>query len=253
VPPEDAPPRLDVATSKEVLLARTMVELADTLVDNYDVVDLFILLAHRCVEVLEVDAAGIMLAGPAGDLRVMASSSEAMRLLELFEVQSEEGPCLDCYRSATEIVNSDLTDADSPWPRFAAEAVTAGFRSVHALPMRLRGTTLGALNLLQVNSHPLSESDVVYAQALADIATIGVLQHSAALEAQRVNEQLQNALTSRVAIEQAKGMVAEAANLAMAEAFGVLRTYARNRNRRLVDLAHDVVDGTVSTVVLISG
>src|SRR3984957_12707657 len=133
--------------AREATLARTLVELEDTLVADFDVVELLTLLVDRCVEVLEVGAAGLILAAPDGDLRVMASSSEAMRVLELFELQSEEGPCLDCYRTGQPVVNQNPAEVNGRWPRFAAEALAAGFQSVHALPMRLRGTVIGALNL----------------------------------------------------------------------------------------------------------
>ena len=176
--------------AREALLARTFVELADTLVDDFDVVELLTLLADRCVDVLDVGAAGLMLAAPDGDLRVMASSSEAMRLLELFELQSQEGPCLDCYRTGQPVVNQDLATVNGRWPRFAPEALAAGFHSVHALPMRLRGTVIGALNLFHIDPGEMRQADVDAAQALADVATIAILQHRAALEAQVVNEQL---------------------------------------------------------------
>jgi GAF domain-containing protein len=154
----------------QALFARTPVELADTLVADFDVVELLTRLADRCVDVLGVDAAGLMLAGPDGDLRVMASSSEAMRVLELFELQSKEGPCLDCYRSGQPVVNQDLAVVNPRWPRFALEAYGAGFRSVHALPMRLRATVIGALNLFHVEPGEMREGDVDAAQALADVA-----------------------------------------------------------------------------------
>src|SRR5688572_32904275 len=174
--------------TRESVLARTLVELADTLVDDFDVVELLTLLADRCVEVLDVEAAGIMLAAPDGALRVMASSSEAMRVLELFEIQAQEGPCLDSHRTGLPVVNQDLATVNGRWPRFAAEALAAGFRSVHALPMRLRGTVVGALNLFHVEPGEMHQADVDAAQALADVATIAVLQHRAALEAQRSEE-----------------------------------------------------------------
>ena len=119
---------------REALLARALVELADTLVADFDVVELLTLLADRCVEVLEVGAAGLMLAGPDAELRVMASSSEAIRVLELFELQSKEGPCLDCYLSGKPVVDQDLAGANGRWPRFAAEALAAGFHSVQRCP-----------------------------------------------------------------------------------------------------------------------
>jgi GAF domain-containing protein len=228
---------------REARLARTLVELADTLVADFDVVDLLTLLADRCVAVLDVTAAGLMLASPDGDLRVMASSSEAARLLAIFELQAQEGPCLDCYRTGQAVVNQDLATVDGRWPRFAAEALGAGFRSVHALPMRLRGAVIGALNLLHPEPGDLEEADIEAAQALADVATIAILQHRVTSAAQLVSEQLQVALNSRIVIEQAKGMVGERQGLNMEEAFSTLRNHARNHNLRLLDVAHDVIDG----------
>jgi GAF domain-containing protein len=235
---------------REALLARTLVELADTLVDDFDVVELLTLLADRCVEVLDVAAAGLMLVSPGGDLRVMASSSDAMRVLELFEQQSEEGPCPDCYRGGKPIVNQNLAVVDGRWPGFAPRALEAGFRSVHALPMRLRGLTIGALNLFRADEGQLEEADVLAAQAFADVATIAILQHRAAAEAQVVNEQLQHALNTRIVIEQAKGVVAEQAGFAMEQSFSLLRNHARNHNLRLVDVAQAVIDGTLATTSL---
>lgn len=231
--------------SRETMLAQTLVELADTLVADFDVVELLTLLTDRCVEVLDVDAAGLMLAAPDGELRVMASSSEAMRVLELFELQSQEGPCLDSHRTGQPVVNQDLTTLDSRWPRFAAEALAAGFQSVHALPMRLRGVVIGALNLFHAEPGAMAEEDVAAAQALADIATIAILQHRAASEAQVLNEQLSLALTSRVIIEQAKGWIAQREGLDMEQAFTRLRRHARNHNLRLADLARDIIEGTL--------
>ena len=235
---------------RQSLLARTLVELADTLVDDFDVVDLLTRLADRCVDVLDVGAAGLMLAAPDGQLRVMASSSETMRVLELFEIQAQEGPCLDCHRTGQPVVNQDLATVDGRWPRFAAEALHAGFRSVHALPMRLRGTVIGALNLFHVESGEMRQSDVDAAQALADVATIAILQHRATQEAQIINEQLTHALNSRIVIEQAKGMVGERLGLDMERSFRALRNHARNHNRRLAELANDVISGSVPASAL---
>jgi transcriptional regulator with GAF, ATPase, and Fis domain len=235
---------------REAILARTMVELADTLVDEFDVVELLTLVADRCVEVLGVSAAGLMLVAPEGDLRVMASSSDAMRLLELFELQAQEGPCLDCFRSGQPVANPDLGSGPVHWPRFSLEAIAAGFHSVQALPMRLRGTVIGALNLFDAKPGEMPPSDVAAAQALADIATIAVLQQGAAVEAQRINEQLNHALNSRVVIEQAKGVVAERQQLDMEQAFARLRTHARSHNLRLVDVAAGVIDGTIQATDL---
>jgi GAF domain-containing protein len=222
-----------------------LVELADTLVADFDVVELLTRLADRCVDVLDVGAAGLMVASPNGDLRVVASSSEEMRMLELFELQAQEGPCLDCFRSGEPVVNQDLAAVNGRWPRFVPEALARGFRSVHALPMRLRGTIIGALNLFHGDVGEMRPADLAAAQALADVATIGILQHRAAVEAQVVNGQLMLALNSRIVIEQAKGMVAERSGLNMEQAFTTLRNHARNHNLRLHDVAAEIIAGTL--------
>ena len=231
---------------KEALLVRTLVELADSLVDDFDVVELLSLLADRCVEVLGVSAAGVMLAAPEGDLRVVASSSEAMRVVELFELQSDEGPCLDCYRCGEAVLNEDLAAADGRWPRFAAVALDAGFRTVYALPMRLRGAVIGAINLFGTGEDPLTSEDVIAGQALADVATIAILQQRVASESRVLIDQLNTALTNRVVIEQAKGVLAERAELSMESAFEAMRHYARDRNLHLADVARGVVDRTLA-------
>lgn len=232
-------------TTTEGRLARTMVDLADSLVDDFDVVDLLTLLTDRCVDVLHVAAAGVMLLAAEGDLRVVASSSEEMRVLELFELQSEEGPCLDCYRTGEAVLNQHLIKVGGRWPRFGPVALDAGFRSVHAVPMRLRGVVIGALNLFRADEGEIE--DVLIAQALADIATIAILQQRAASQAHLVNEQLHHALNSRIVIEQAKGMLAERAGLDMEQAFSWLRDHARSHNQLLADVARAVIDGTLET------
>ena len=232
------------------LLVRTLVELADTLVDDFDVVELLTLLTDRCVEVLDVEAAGVMLVAPGGELRVVASSSDAMRVLELFELQSQEGPCPDCYRTGEPVLNADVAKIGGRWPSFGPVAWDAGFRSVHALPMRLRGTVIGALNLFGNHVAKVDEKTVLAGRALADVATIAILQQRAASEAQRLNEQLDHALNSRVVIEQAKGMLAERSGLDMAQAFSRLRGYARSHNLRLADVARAIVEGTLSAEML---
>ena len=233
------------APDREARLARTVVDLADTLVDDFDLVDLLTTLSDRCVEVLDIAAAGIMLVAPGGELRLMTASSEAMRVVELFELQSQEGPCLDAFRSGHPVVNQDLAVVNGRWPRFAAVAMREGFKAADALPMRLRRQVIGALNLFRSETGSLDSEDVVVAQALADIATIAILQHRTALEASVLNEQLNQALTSRIVLEQAKGIVAERERVDMAEAFAVLRGYARNHNVRLASVAAAVVDGTL--------
>jgi GAF domain-containing protein len=232
------------------MMARTLVELTDTLVDDFDVVELLTLLAHRCVELLDVSAAGLMLASPEGALRVMASSSEAARVLELFELQAEDGPCIECFRTGRPVMDEDLAASTDRWPRFTPEALAAGFGSAHAIPMRLRQRVIGALNLFRNDTGALVEADLVVAQAFADVATIAVLQHRAVSEAQVLNEQLQHALNSRIVIEQAKGMVAERDAIDVQQAFARLRSHARRHNRRLVDVAREVVEGKLSSSTL---
>jgi GAF domain-containing protein len=234
-------------SEKEVLLARIFVEIVDTLVVDFDVVDLLTMVADQCVEVLDVTAAGLMLVAPGGDLRVIAYSSEAVRAVELFELQSEEGPSLDAFRTGAAVVNQHLESVNSRWPRFAAKAIECDFRSVHALPMRLRGVTIGALSLFRAHDGAMEEGDVMAAQALADVATVAIIHHRAASEAQLVIEQLNHALNSRIVIEQAKDVVAERTGLDMEQAFARLRNHARNHNLRLVDVAHAVVDGSLKS------
>jgi transcriptional regulator with GAF, ATPase, and Fis domain len=229
----------------EAQLAATFVELADTLIDDFDVIEFLHLLTGRCVELLEASAAGLMLADSTNELRVMASSSERARLLELYELQNAEGPCLECYRTGMPVAIPDLDREEHRWPRFAVEARDAGFRAVQALPMRLRRTTIGALNLFRSDVGVPSHNDLLVAQALADVATIGILQERTVREAQTTTAQLQTALDSRIAIEQAKGVIAQRARVDMDEAFRALRGYARRRHYRLSDLARAVVRGTI--------
>jgi transcriptional regulator with GAF, ATPase, and Fis domain len=229
--------------TREADVVQSLVELADTLVDDYDVVDLLTGLTDRCVRLLGADAAGVMLASASGDLRLVASSSEAMRVLELFELQAREGPCLDAYRSGARVEHEILRPGSGRWPRFSEVAVQAGFRSASAHPLRLRDATIGALNLVRAEEEPMDEADALVARAFADLATISVLQQRAGAEHQRVNEQLQHALTSRIVIEQAKGVVFERAGVDMAEAFSRLRNYARNKNLLLTDVAQAAIDG----------
>jgi GAF domain-containing protein len=231
--------------TREADVVRSLVEMADTLVDDYDVVDLLTGLTDRCVSLLGVSAAGVMLVSPEGSLGLVASSSEAMRLLELFELQAQEGPCLDAFRSGQIVGHEKLKAGSGRWPSFSATALQAGFQSALALPLRLRDVTLGALNLLGVTHAPMNEADVIVARAFADLATLSIMQHRAAAEAQRLNEQLSAALASRVIIEQAKGVISERAGVDLAEAFSRLRNYARNHNLRLTNVAQAAVAGTL--------
>lgn len=234
--------------SREALLTRTFVEAADTLVRDFDVVDFLTTLAARCTDLFDATEAGIMLADRSGGLRLIASSSHAMRHLELFELQHSEGPCIDCYRTGEPVASEDLRADLHRWPRFGAEALEHGMRSAWALPMRLRDRTLGSLNLLRNTPGPLSEDDISAAQALADVATIALIQERAAEDARLLNDQLQTALTSRVTIEQAKGVIAERAGLTVDVAFDRLRRYARAHQRRLTDVARLVAARDMSLV-----
>ncbi|HSL59114.1 MAG TPA: GAF and ANTAR domain-containing protein [Acidimicrobiales bacterium] len=232
-------------TSKQTQLGDTMVTLADTLVNDFDVIDLLTMLADRCVTILGVSAAGLMLAGPDGTLRVIASSSEQMRLLELFELQTDQGPCLESYQTGEPVTHLDLATATARWPRFAPEAIANGFRSVHALPMRLRGDVIGALNLFHTGAEGIDDEGVRAARAFADIATIAILQYRATIGSHELIDQLNTALNTRIVIEQAKGIVAERRQLDMERAFAALRGHARNHNLRLADVAKAVVAGTL--------
>ncbi|MEU8137021.1 GAF and ANTAR domain-containing protein [Streptodolium elevatio] len=228
----------------ERLLAQTFVELADNLVADFDLIDFLRLLTDRCVGMLGVGAAGVLLADPKGDMRVMAASDERVRLLELFQLQNDEGPCLDCYRTGTSVTVSDLATQADRWPRFVTEALHSGYAAVQALPMRLRHEVVGALNLFRATPGEFDTVDTQIAQALADVATISLLQQRSTHRSDVLNEQLQHALDSRVLIEQAKGKLAERHNIDMEQAFTALRGYARSHNRRLSDLAQAFVNGT---------
>ena len=235
------------------LLSETFVELTDTMVAGFDVIDFLHVLTDRSVQLLDVSAAGLLLADPRGELRVVAASSEAARLLELFQLQNDQGPCLDCFQTAAPVKVADLAQAAGRWPSFAAAVAQRGnFRSVHALPLRLRGRAIGALNLFRVIPGPLPEPDLALGQALADVATIGILQERAIHRGELLNEQLQLALNSRVTIEQAKGVLAQYGGLELAAAFDELRHYARSHNVKLADLARRVVDKDVDLAEIIA-
>jgi hypothetical protein len=236
--------------NRETWLARTLVELADTLVDNFDVVDFLSLLAARCRELFEPSEVGFLIADQAGSLRVLASSSERLRLLELFELQNEEGPCFECYRTNKPVINHHLEEVDQRWPRFANEARQRGFTLAHALPMRLRGAVIGAVNVLQDHAEPVQEIELALGQSMADIATIGLLQQRELQRATGLAEQLDGALQTRILVEQAKGMLFERHGTDMDTSFAQLRRYARDHNRLLADVAGEVIDGTLPTSAL---
>ena len=235
---------------RESQLVATLVELADNLVDDFDVVDILTVLSNRCVETLAVNSAGVMLATPDGELQFIAASSQSMRLLELLQLQTNEGPCVDCFRQGVPVINQSLVDATDRWPTFSPKARSHGVRSVHSIPMRLRGRTIGALNLFRTDDVIMDDVDLIVAQGLADVATIAILQHQTAADAQKLNDQLSNALNSRIIIEQAKGMISQIHQCDMDQAFSKLRTHARNNNQRLTDVARAIVDGTIAPDVV---
>ena len=225
------------------LLAETFVDLADTMVADFDIIDFLHLLTDRSVLLLDASAAGVVLADPRGQLRVAAASSDAAEVVELFQLQNDQGPCLDCYRTGHMVSAPDLADPGQPWPQFADAATRAGFRAVQALPMRLRAQVIGALNLFRAEPGPFDPAGQRIGQALADVATIGLLHQRNVRRSDTLAEQLQAALTSRVVIEQAKGKLAERLGIDMDQAFTMLRDYARNTNQHLTDVARHFIEG----------
>jgi GAF domain-containing protein len=234
-------------------LVSVFLGLADTLVADFDVIDFLDTLTRTSVEVLGVDAAGLMLADQRGHLQVVAASTEELRLLELLELQNDQGPCLDCYREGQPVVNVPPDEARKRWPVFHSAVEAQRFRSVHAVPLRLRSEVIGAINLFVVSPEPLTGDDIALGQGLADMATIGLLQERAVHEHVILAEQLQGALNSRVLIEQAKGMLAERHGLDPADAFTLMRTYARRSGSPLLAIAQRVVEGDAHPAGLTHG
>jgi transcriptional regulator with GAF, ATPase, and Fis domain len=227
---------------REGPLVHAFVALADTLVDDYDVVEFAQELVEDCVSLLDVDAAGLLLADLRGGLQVLASTSEQTRMLELLQIQSDAGPCLQAYRTGQQVLVDDLRPTAGQWPEFESRAREEGFGAVIAIPLRLRTERIGALNLFRVQRGTMADSDLLVAQALADVATIGILHQRVLTRGALVNSQLQIALNSRIVIEQAKGVLAERLGLDMEQAFVHLRTTARETNRHLGDTARSVIE-----------
>lgn len=227
--------------SRYARLAREFVALADTLVDDFDVVEVLDQLARTCVDLLEVTSAGLLLIDQRGTLQLVASSNEATRVVELYQLQTREGPCVDAVRTSHPTSADNLQEMHAQWPRFADAASAVGFRSVHAFPLRLRDETLGALNLFSTEVPTMSQDEQQIAQALADVATIGILQQRSRSRSSLLTDQLQTALNSRILIEQAKGVLAEHGKIDMDAAFNALRAHARNTNTKLAVVAARVV------------
>jgi transcriptional regulator with GAF, ATPase, and Fis domain len=232
------------APTREQQLVRAFVDMADTLVDDYDVVDLLHRLAGYCVSLLGATAAGLLLSDQRGSLHVVAASDERTRLLELLQLQADQGPCLDAYRTGVPVHTDDLAVERNRWPVFVPEALAEGYRSVQAIPLRLRRQVIGALNLFGRDATLLGQENLDIARALADTATVGILQERAIRHGEVLTEQLQTALTSRVIIEQAKGVLFHAGGIPMDQAFERLRSYCRSHNLQLSVIAEDLARGT---------
>jgi transcriptional regulator with GAF, ATPase, and Fis domain len=234
------------------VLARAFVRLADTLASDFDIVDFLQGLSADSVEILGAEAAGVMLADPRGGLRLIASSDERMRMLELFELQGAQGPCLDAFATGR-AVQASAADSLLRWPVFAPQASGAGFQMMCAVPLRVRTDIIGALNLFRATDELFTDAEMGIAQAMGEMAAIGLVQERALRERTLLTEQLQAALTSRVIIEQAKGMLAEYLTMTVDDAFLLLRNYSRNRNRKLSHVASDVVSRKIPSTALITG
>lgn len=229
---------------RQTLTTSTFVEIVETLIDNFDVIEVLTTLTARSVDLLDAGAAGVLLADSDGNLRVIGASTEQIQLLELFQIQNEEGPSLDCFQSGEVVRHPDLK-TPSRWPLFSEECTRAGYAAVCAVPMRLKNRTIGCLNLFLEQPGGLSDSDISLAQALADVATIVIIQDQASRDAAIREGHLHIALTSRIAIEQAKGMIAERCDVDMDGAFSLLRNYSRNRNVALTSVSKSLVAGTI--------
>jgi GAF domain-containing protein len=237
--------------TREQRIVETFVDLANTLVDDFDIIEFLHGLARRSVDLLDCTQSGILLADASGALRVMGSSSEASEALELLQLQHDQGPCFECYHHGVAVFSADLAGDLERWPIFASEAISRGFHSVQATPMRVRGETIGALNLFRAGTGRLADPDLPLAQGMADIAAIALLQERSLRESRTVVTQLQGALDSRVVIEQAKGILAEHLQIGVDAAFDHLRAQARSLNRRISDVALDLIEGRLQAAAII--
>ena len=231
-----------MATVSAQRLASIFVEVADTLVEEFDLMEFLHMLTGRIADLTGAAAVGLLLADKDGRLNNLAGTDKNVKLLELFQLQTREGPCLDAYRTGRPVINVNLGRAAPRWPRFARCATATGFQSVHAFPLRLRNQTIGALNVFgDTRGNDFDDSDVRVVQALADVAAISLLQERAIRRGELLTEQLQGALNTRIVIEQAKGAIAQIHQISVDEAFNRIRTYARGTNRKLTEVAHAIV------------
>ncbi|SDP00474.1 GAF domain-containing protein [Klenkia soli] len=230
-------------STREDLIADAFVELADCLVDDFEVTDLLHRLIDHALRLLDADAAGIMLADATGTLQVVASNSHAVEALELFELQADAGPCVDCFRTGEPVTPADLATVRAWWPTFAPAVEAAGFSSAQAVPMRLRSEVIGALNIFRKGEGALVGGDLKLARALADVATVALIADRTMAARQVLADQLQQALNSRVLLEQAKGMLAQRAGVGVDEAFTLMRGHARRSGHGLREVAAAVVAG----------
>jgi len=228
--------------SRESRIAGAFVKVADTLIDEYDMIELLDTLVGTCVDILDVDAGGLLLADADGDLQVLASTSEQADFVEVMQLNAGQGPCVECFTRGVPVSIADISVPSDEWPEFRDAALAQGFLAVHATPLRLRGNVLGAMNLFSKSVGVLNDQDQAIAQALADVATIGILQERSIRESHVVTAQLHRALESRVIIEQAKGVLAALGNLDMEQSFRLLRDYARSTNLTLHAVALGVTD-----------
>ena len=229
-----------VSTSREARLSAAFVTLADTLVSEFDLLDLVHTLIDACVDILDSDAAGLLLVDATGQLQLMASSTEEIDAVEVVQLGAEAGPCWQCFTTGTPVTVGDIEHDADQWPDFQRVALAQGFRSLHATPMRLRGQVIGTMNLLHTKVGVLNERDIALAQSLTDVATIGILQDRGTRQLRDLSTQLQGALDSRIVVEQAKGFLAQTLNLSMDDAFALLRTHARSTNQTLQAVAHAI-------------
>ncbi|WP_292988657.1 GAF and ANTAR domain-containing protein [Mycobacterium sp.] len=239
-------------TPRETRILNAVVSLVDSLLDSFDVVELLTDLSERCTELLDVEAAGLLLAGTREYLHLMAATSERSQDVELFQLQTDEGPCLDCYAHGHPVSVPDLAAEQQRWPRFVPAAVDAGFASVHAVPMRAASTVLGALGLFGTSPGEPDEADLLIAQTLAHIASVAILQGHPPTPAS-VQPQLRTALTSRIVVDQAKGFLSERLGLPVEEAFTLLRHYARAQGNHLTEVSRLLISDPAAREQILDG